>query len=210
MRISAYTSARRTNSDFRREVRRLGVSLPPFLLGCTWSLPLHAATAAQEHDQQRLEAELHRLNAGYWEEEIRSRTAAGETAGEYDPGRAIDEDQDGTFGSRFVYAFWRMCEQRIAAITTAETGHAACKTAAKARVPADVRVVALRRAASPAAGPGQQSQAEWCHRWVVRMHKVNQWYPSLGQHRVRFRGRYVKGPADKPLLGGDVVKGLVR
>ena len=42
------------------------------------------------------------------------------------------------------------------------------------------------------------------------MHKVNQWYPSLGQHRVLFRGPYVKGPADKPLLGGDVVRGLVR
>jgi hypothetical protein len=42
------------------------------------------------------------------------------------------------------------------------------------------------------------------------MHKVNQWYPSLGQHRVRFRGPYIKGPADKPLLNGDVVKGLVR
>ena len=33
------------------------------------------------------------------------------------------------------------------------------------------------------------------HRWVVvRMHKVNQWYPSLGQHRVCFRGPYMKGP----------------
>jgi hypothetical protein len=42
------------------------------------------------------------------------------------------------------------------------------------------------------------------------MHKVNQWYPSLGQHRVRFRGPYIKGPAGKPLLGGDIIKGLVR
>ena len=209
MRLSSYTSSRRASSDFRREARRAGVPLPPFLLESTWSLPLHAATAAQQHDQQRLEAELHRLNTGYWDEEVRSRTAASETAGEYAPGSAIDEDQDGTFGSRFLYAFWRMCEQRIAAITTAETGHAARTTAARARVPAAVRVVALRRTASPA-GPGQQSQAEWHHRWVVRMHKVNQWYPSLGQHRVRFRGPYVKGPADKPLLGGDVVKGLVR
>jgi hypothetical protein len=210
VRMSSYVSARRTNADYRQEVRRLGIALPPFLMDFTWSLPLHAATAAQQHDQQRLEAELHRLNCGYWEEELRSRTAAGESTGEYALGTAIDDDQDGTFGSRFLYAFWRMCEQRIAAITAAETGHAVRKTAAQAGVSPDVRIVTLRRTASPAAAPAQPGHAEWHHRWVVRMHKVNQWYPSLGQHRVRFRGPCVKGPADKPLLGGDAVRGLVR
>ncbi len=210
VRMSAYTSARRANADFRREVRRLGTALPPFLLDCIWSLPLHAATPAQQHDQQQLEAQLRWLNTGYWEQEIKTQMAAGETAADYVAGSTIDDDGDGTFGSRFLYAFWRMCEQQIAAITTAESGHAARKTAAKAKVPADVRVVALRRTASPAAGPGQHRHTEWHHQWVVRMHKVNQWYPSLGQHRVRFRGPYIKGPADKPLLNGDVVKGLVR
>jgi hypothetical protein len=42
------------------------------------------------------------------------------------------------------------------------------------------------------------------------VHKVNQWYPSLSQHRVIFRGPYLKGPPDKPILGGDIVKGLIR
>jgi hypothetical protein len=210
VRMSSYVSARRTNADYRQEVRRAGVALPPFVLDFTWSLPLHPATAAQQHDQQRLEAELHRLNSEYWEQQIRSRSAAGDSAGEYALGSAIDDDQDGTFGSRFLYAFWRMCEQKIAAVTPAETRHAARTNAARAGVSPEVRVVTLRRTASPAAAPGQPGHAEWHHRWVVRMHKVNQWYPSLGQHRVLFRGPYVKGPADKPLLGGDVVKGLVR
>jgi hypothetical protein len=210
VRMSSYVSARRTNADYRQEVRKLGLALPPFLLEFTWSLPLHAATAAQQHDQQRLETQLHRLNCGYWEEELRSRTEAGESTAEYALGTAMDDDQDGTFGSRFLYAFWRMCEQRIAAITPTETGHAARTTAVRAGVSPDVRIVTLRRAASPAAAPAQPGHAEWHHRWVVRMHKVNQWYPRLGQHRVRFRGPYVKGPADKPLLGGDVVRGLVR
>lgn len=210
VRMSAYTSARRANADFRQEVRRLGVALPPILLDCIWSLPFHAATPAQQHDQQQLEAQLRMLNHGYWEQESKARTPASETTADYAPGSVIDEDADGTFGSRFVYAFWRMCEQQIATITTPEPGHAARKTTAKANVPADVRVVALRRTTSPAGGPGQHRQTEWHHQWVVRMHKVNQWYPSLGQHRVRFRGPYIKGPADKPLLSGDVVKGLVR
>lgn len=209
-RMSSYLSACRTNADFRQEARRLGVALPPFVLQGTWSLPLHAATVAQQHDQQRLEAELHRLNSGYWEQEIRSRDADGDSCGEYALGSALDEDQDGTFGSRFLYAFWRMCEQRIAAISPAETRHAARKTAARAGVSPEVRVVTLRRTTQPAAAPGQTGHAEWHHSWVVRMHKVNQWYPSLGQHRVRFRGPYLKGPADKPLLDGDLVRGLAR
>ncbi len=45
---------------------------------------------------------------------------------------------------------------------------------------------------------------------VVRMHKVRQWYPSIQQHKVIYRGPYVKGPEDKPLLGGETVRGLVR
>jgi hypothetical protein len=210
VRMSSYTSARRGNADFRREARRLRVTLPPLLLDGVWSLPLHAATAARQRDQQLLETELHRVHSAYWQAEIRSQAAAGETAAEYVPGSEIEDDQDGTFGSRFLYAFWRMCEQRIATVSTAQTRPATPKTAGKPRPPADVRIVTLRRTAPPAAGPGQPSQHEWHHQWLVRMHKVNQWYPSLGQHRVRFRGPYIKGPADKPLLGGDIVKGLVR
>jgi hypothetical protein len=208
VRMSAYTSARRTNADFQHEVRRLRVTLPPILLDSIWALPLHPATEAQQHDRQLLETHVHRLNAQY-REDISSQAADGEITAEYAPGSVIDDDEDGTFASRFMYAFWRICEQRIATITKADTQHTTRKTAARARPAADVRVVALRRAAT-AASTGQPGQAQWHHRWVVRMHKVNQWYPSLGQHRVLFRGPYLKGPADKPLLGGDIVKGLVR
>jgi hypothetical protein len=39
---------------------------------------------------------------------------------------------------------------------------------------------------------------DWQHRWVVRMHKVV------------YRGPYIKGPDDKPLLDGETVWGLGR
>jgi hypothetical protein len=42
------------------------------------------------------------------------------------------------------------------------------------------------------------------------MHKVRQWYPSLQQRKVIYRGPFVKGDTAKPLLGGEVVRGLVR
>jgi len=47
---------------------------------------------------------------------------------------------------------------------------------------------------------------------VVRLtgHKVRQWYPAQHRHRIILRGPYVKGPADKPLLDGTVVRALVR
>jgi hypothetical protein len=42
------------------------------------------------------------------------------------------------------------------------------------------------------------------------MHKVRQWYPSLQQNKVIYRGPFIKGDTGKPLLAGDVVRGLVR
>ena len=41
------------------------------------------------------------------------------------------------------------------------------------------------------------------------MHKVRQWYPSLQQHKVIYREPFVKGDMAKPLLAGEVVRGLL-
>ncbi|MFD9063292.1 hypothetical protein ACFVZ3_17465 [Kitasatospora purpeofusca] len=38
------------------------------------------------------------------------------------------------------------------------------------------------------------------HRFPVRMHKVRQWYPSQGVHRIIWRGPYIKGPVGAPLV----------
>lgn len=75
-------------------------------------------------------------------------------------------------------------------------------------MPPETRVVQLRRTDQPTgAGPAGR---DWQHRWVVRMHKVRQWYPSLQQHKILYRGPFIKGPADKPLLGGETVRSLNR
>jgi hypothetical protein len=42
------------------------------------------------------------------------------------------------------------------------------------------------------------------------MHRVRQWYPAEQQHKVIYRGPYIKGPEGKPLLRGETVRGLVR
>jgi hypothetical protein len=34
------------------------------------------------------------------------------------------------------------------------------------------------------------------------------WYPSEQTHKVIYRGPHIKGPADMPLLGGEVVRAM--
>ncbi|EST27470.1 hypothetical protein N566_23350 [Streptomycetaceae bacterium MP113-05] len=67
-----------------------------------------------------------------------------------------------------------------------------------------MRVINL---AAPAARAGASAEnagtRTYHHRWPVRMHKVRQWYPSLGQHKVIWRGPYIKGPHQAPLLLRD-------
>jgi hypothetical protein len=213
VRMSGYTTiAGRASRDFTRAARAQHLALPPMLLDVTWSLPLHPDTPGQAHDCDDLTLALRRLNAAYWQDEARTRESADQdqAAGEYASGTILDQDQDGTLGSRFLYAFWRLCEQEIAAVEDAPAGRSAQVTAARAAVPADVRVVVLRRAASPGPAAAQAGPHQWHHHWVVRMHKVRQWYPSLGQHKVIYRGPFVKGDTAKPLLAGEVVRGLVR
>jgi hypothetical protein len=72
-----------------------------------------------------------------------------------------------------------------------------------------VRVTQLR-SFSELGRAEQDHHREYRHRWIVRMHKVRQWYPSQGVHKVIWRGPYIKGPADAPLLTGERVNALVR
>lgn len=129
--------------------------------------------------------------------------------GEYEPGSTID-DHDGTFVLKFLYAFWRLCDQSIAVHEQAPMTHSARISAEKVGAPPDVRVVQVRHAEQPAGEQPTGEGKDWQHRWIVRMHKVRQWYPSEQTHKVIYRGPYIMGPADKPLLGGETVRGLVR
>ena len=71
--------------------------------------------------------------------------------GEYTPGAEIN-DGDDTFVVRFLYAFWRLCEQKIAGVEPIQVSHAAQLRAQRACVPPDVRIVRLRlEDAQPAA-----------------------------------------------------------
>lgn len=66
----------------------------------------------------------------------------------------------------------------------------------------DVQVVALRRK-KPVGLPHTEPSGEevnWSHRWIVRPHWREQWYPKLGIHQPVWIEAYEKGPEDKPLV----------
>jgi len=69
-----------------------------------------------------------------------------------------------------------------------------------------VRIIRLRRGLASARDDEQPNDTrEWRHRWIVRGHWRNHWYPSVGAHRPRWIAPYLKGPDGAPLLTGEKV-----
>lgn len=76
-----------------------------------------------------------------------------------------------------------------------------------------VRYIDLRRARTePTDRPDGvgTSTREYRHRWIVRGHWRNQYYPSRNDHRPIWIDPHFAGPEGKPLLGGERVNVLRR
>ncbi|GAA1815548.1 hypothetical protein GCM10009682_40580 [Luedemannella flava] len=189
------------------EARREGTPLPPLLLDAVRCLEFQTQRATDPHEVERLASAAQAVDGAYRKSAEMMGQDEGRLLGEYASGSEID-DADDSFAWRFLYAFWRLCEQRIAGVEQAETNHAARVIGQRAGLSPDVRVIRLRQRDERAAG--EPVGRNWQHRWVVRMHKVRQWYPSEQRHKVIYRGPYIKGPDGKPLLGGETVRALVR
>jgi hypothetical protein len=70
--------------------------------------------------------------------------------------------------------------------------------------PDEVRILKLRRAPRDkheTTSPGH----EYHHRWIVRGHWRNQYFPSRDGHKPIWIAPHVKGPEDAPLLTGEKV-----
>ncbi|MER5348541.1 hypothetical protein ABT030_51770 [Streptomyces mirabilis] len=115
--------------------------------------------------------------------------------GEWGGGRVDDPYDD--FVGRYMFAFWRLIAQGVTAVDPSPA--ASVRTAAggdDGSVPrdSDVRVIRL---AAPSPRPSDldgETKRVYHHRRPVRIHKVRQWYPSHQEHRVIWRGPYIKGP----------------
>lgn len=71
-----------------------------------------------------------------------------------------------------------------------------------------ISVITLRRHKGDQGN--NDTEVEWSHRWIVRAHWRNQYYPSEGIHRAIPILPYIKGPEDKPLVIHDKVNILGR
>lgn len=199
--------------EFEAAARRAGTPLPPLTLDAQRCVLFHpkiderseAAISDLRNAAQRIDGAARKHAAAQGADENRVE----EREGVYRHGDPI-EDADDQFNLKFLYAFFRLCESQLMQSEHAAIGHQATVISERARVSPEVRVVNLRSSSHSAGSQGEAPGREWQHRWVVRMHRVRQWYPSEGRHKVIYRGPYIKGPEDKPLLGGEVVRAVVR
>ncbi|MFJ9580941.1 hypothetical protein ACIRQF_31695 [Streptomyces sp. NPDC101191] len=110
-------------------------------------------------------------------------------------------DPHNDFSERYLFAFWRLAAQGITVTAAPDPRHQPSSgNAASFEGSTGIRLIDLRQPTERHPGTDAASSARhYTHRWPVKMHKVNQWYPSLGRHKIRWRGPYIQGPAGAPL-----------
>ena len=175
-----------------------------------------------DDDERAALARLDRLNDLIYDRKEAQVSGSAQSA-EYDPAR----DADAAFSlAAYAFAFWRLCRQPITVTTHLDARPGGLRdrlaagtgSAGAGRGPVDrVRVVQLRNAHTPQAsrdraGEGQAGAGgpRYHRRFPVRMHKVRQYYPSTGEHKVIWRGPYIKGPDGAPLLIGPKAQAVTR
>ncbi len=173
--------------------RRNGDSLPAIL-------PLHRSYAelGSKYSNVALDRDLLEISISP------NREVEGEFSGE-----AIRDPRSTTWTLRYLMAFTRLVQQRV---TSPERFSKGVDSRSKPRAHHDVRVVQLRSysESSKTGDPGAAAARSYSRRWVVKMHKVNQWYPKEKVHKIQWRGPYIKGPENAPLLAGEKVHALTR
>lgn len=103
---------------------------------------------------------------------------------------------------RTFQVLMRLCAQKLVVDTVMDATRKPrrrAQRAAASKEPGKVRVVTLRKESRPLPEDHVPEPGNWSHRWIVKPHWRNQWYPSLGVHRQILVGPYVKGPETLPL-----------
>lgn len=121
-------------------------------------------------------------------------------------GEAIEGQSLTTWMLRYLMAFTRLSGQKK--VTRSEPFRNGVDARSKPRPHHDVRVVQLRSYEESPDTPASEDTGEprgFTKQWVVKMHKVNYWYPSQKVHKIGWRGPYIKGPKGAPLMTGEKV-----
>lgn len=110
-----------------------------------------------------------------------------------------------------LIATWMLMKQEVATVEHEPLSRHQKRQATHGnRSASAVRVITLRRTSHAAGGRDADSGRRHVHRWVVKGHWRNQWYPSQKRHVPIWITPYVKGPDDAPFLTGEKVYELSR
>lgn len=94
---------------------------------------------------------------------------------------------------------WKLARQLIAVSTREQVSRPTWRSKHNWREIKHVTVFTLRRAQTPRYR-GEAGKANYTHRFPVRTHWRNQWYPSIKAHRQKLIFAYVKGDPELPFL----------
>lgn len=99
-----------------------------------------------------------------------------------------------------VQAIWRLMRQLVRVEHTPPRAVRRRAEKAGASKVGRITVVQLRREKREPDEGHVPSPAHYSHRFAVRGHWRNQWYPSIQAHRQKWIAPYIKGGEDKPLV----------
>lgn len=170
------------------QARQLGERYPSVLPGHYSYCVLDAADSTPLPDPEVLDAAV-----------VPSAEVVGEYSGDAVTGHAIS-----VWIPKYLFALSRLLQQPKQA-TERRYGEGV-DSRARPRPHHDVRVIQAR-AVTPVDGEAghRGGTRTYSHRFTVRMHKVNQRYPKQGVNRIIWRGPYIKGPSEAPMLPGRKV-----
>jgi hypothetical protein len=184
------------------QARANQMPLPPFVPDGMYGLRGDRAAAEKtDADLAHLNAEHRQLNQALNQVALPNTPS---DIGEWDGGRIEDVNDD--FAARYMFAFWRLASHGTTTIgPVAPRATPSSPDTTSPSADRDIRVVRLTHQIPAQRTDPESSGKErvYNRRWPVRMHKVRQWYPSTQEHRVIWRGPYIKGPAGAPLVMGE-------
>jgi hypothetical protein len=105
----------------------------------------------------------------------------------------------------YLRVLHRLMAERIVSPSRRRTSRPVWREAKRRGMPEvkDVIVVELRRVSVK--HDAEAGEAHYSHRFMVRGHWRDQWYPSLGIHRQKWISPYIKGPDDGDFIEKDRV-----